>query len=135
VGIKWSGYEAEQSSPSSVKVKNKWCYTSMPPYAFMVCTVTTSSLLWVLQMHARIHTHTHRHTYTHQSCTELHIKLMERTVNTTSSNFYVIGSITQTRCEGVDWIHFIQDRDQLQVHVNTVTNSGVPQNAGGLWTK
>jgi hypothetical protein len=29
-------------------------------------------------------------------------------------------------CEGVDWIHLAQDRDQWRVHENTVINLRVP---------
>jgi hypothetical protein len=36
LGIKWPGHEADQSSPSSAKVKNAWSYTSTPQYVFMV---------------------------------------------------------------------------------------------------
>jgi hypothetical protein len=34
-GIKWRGHEPDHSPPYSAKVKNKWSYTSTPPYVFM----------------------------------------------------------------------------------------------------
>jgi hypothetical protein len=34
-GVKRSGSEAERWPPTSAEVKNKWIYTSTPPYAFM----------------------------------------------------------------------------------------------------
>jgi len=39
-GIKWSGRDADHSSPFSTEVKNEWIYTFLtPPYAIMVCSV------------------------------------------------------------------------------------------------
>jgi len=29
--VKWPGCEADQSLPSTAKVRNAWCYTSTPP--------------------------------------------------------------------------------------------------------
>jgi hypothetical protein len=37
--------------------------------------------------------------------------------------------------EGVDWIHMVQDRDQLQAHVDMVMNLWVPQKVGGFCVK
>jgi hypothetical protein len=34
--VKWPGYAADHSLPSSAKVKNAWSYTFSPQYAFMV---------------------------------------------------------------------------------------------------
>jgi hypothetical protein len=31
-GVKWVGHEADDSPPSSAKVKNEWNYTYMPPW-------------------------------------------------------------------------------------------------------
>jgi len=31
LGIKWAGYEAEQSPPTSAEVEDVWSYTSTPP--------------------------------------------------------------------------------------------------------
>jgi hypothetical protein len=31
LGVKWLGYEADHSPPSSAEVKNAWIYTSTPP--------------------------------------------------------------------------------------------------------
>jgi hypothetical protein len=31
-GVKWLGHEADHSLPSSAKVKNMWCFTSIPVY-------------------------------------------------------------------------------------------------------
>jgi len=33
--VKWSGREADHSSPSSTKIKNAWSCTSTPPYVFV----------------------------------------------------------------------------------------------------
>jgi hypothetical protein len=35
-------------------------------------------------------------------------------------------------CEGVDWIHLVQDRNQWQTLVNMIMNLCVPQKAGNL---
>jgi hypothetical protein len=37
-------------------------------------------------------------------------------------------------CEGVDWIHLVQDRDQWRVTENTVMNLFVPYKAGNFLT-
>jgi hypothetical protein len=34
-GVNRPGREADHSPPTSAEVKNKWIYTSTPPYAFM----------------------------------------------------------------------------------------------------
>jgi hypothetical protein len=34
-GVKWLGYEADHSLPSSAEVKKMWIHTSTPPYTFM----------------------------------------------------------------------------------------------------
>jgi hypothetical protein len=34
LGVKWPGREADQSSTSSVEVKNTWSFTSTPQYVF-----------------------------------------------------------------------------------------------------
>jgi len=34
--------------------------------------------------------------------------------------------VGETGCEGVDWIHLAQDRDQWRALVNTVTHLRVP---------
>jgi hypothetical protein len=36
LGVKWLGCEADNSPPSSAKVKNAWSYTSTSLYVFMV---------------------------------------------------------------------------------------------------
>jgi len=46
-GIKQPGHEAYHLPPASVKIKNAWSYTYIPPYVFMV---------WCLVEH-RIHFH------------------------------------------------------------------------------
>jgi hypothetical protein len=45
VRVKWPRCEMHHSSPSSVKVKNKWNYTSTPSIAFVVWAKTTSHFL------------------------------------------------------------------------------------------
>jgi hypothetical protein len=50
--VKWvSGFEAEHSLPSGSVVKNKWNYTSTPPYIFMVWYLVkyrdNFTLLWL----------------------------------------------------------------------------------------
>jgi hypothetical protein len=36
LGVKQLGHEADHSPTSSVKVKNAWSYTTIPPYIFMI---------------------------------------------------------------------------------------------------
>jgi hypothetical protein len=38
-------------------------------------------------------------------------------------------------CEGVDWIHLAQDRDQWRTLVNTGMNCRVPQNLANFLTR
>jgi len=38
----------------------------------------------------------------------------------------------ETGCEVVDWIHLVQNRDQLRALVNTVMNLRVPTLAGNF---
>jgi len=38
----------------------------------------------------------------------------------------VLKLILEIRCEGVDWIHLAQDRDQWRALVNTVVELRVP---------
>lgn len=44
LGVQWLGCETDHSPPSNLKAGNEWGYTSTSPYAFMVCTGTTSCL-------------------------------------------------------------------------------------------
>jgi len=43
-GLKWLVHEADCSCPSSAKVKNVCCYTSVLLHVFMMCTGTHTSL-------------------------------------------------------------------------------------------
>lgn len=45
---KWPGCEADQSPPTSAKIKNESSYTWTPPYAFMAVTGTTLPLPLIL---------------------------------------------------------------------------------------
>jgi hypothetical protein len=48
LGLKWSGHEADHSSPSNAQVKNVWTYTSTPQYAFMAwCSVKAQGQLYL----------------------------------------------------------------------------------------
>lgn len=38
-------HETDHSTPSSVKAKNQWSYTSIPVSAFMACTDTASAII------------------------------------------------------------------------------------------
>jgi len=51
-GIKWQARDVDHSSPFGVEVKNWWIYTSSPPYALMVWTVTT--LYFLLHMGVKL---------------------------------------------------------------------------------
>jgi hypothetical protein len=42
--VQWVRHEADHSPPSWAKVKNEWSYNSLPPYAFMVCNFTFTSV-------------------------------------------------------------------------------------------
>jgi hypothetical protein len=42
--VKRPGREGDNSPPSNAEVKNKWSFTSTPPYALMACTGTTLPL-------------------------------------------------------------------------------------------
>jgi hypothetical protein len=37
--LKWLGYEADHSPPSSAEVKKEWSFTSTTLYTFMMCSV------------------------------------------------------------------------------------------------
>ena len=49
VRVRWPGHEGIRSPPSNGKVKNDWSYTSFPPYAFVLYTVT-SCHCWVQKL-------------------------------------------------------------------------------------
>jgi hypothetical protein len=42
--------------------------------------------------------------------------------------------LTEIGCEGVDWVHLAEDRDQWQALVNTVMNLRVPGKAENFLT-
>jgi hypothetical protein len=42
--------------------------------------------------------------------------------------------LREIECEGVDWMHLAEDRDQWQALVKTVMNLRVPYNAGNFLT-
>jgi hypothetical protein len=45
LGVKQPRRRADHSPPSSAEIKNAWCYTSTPPYAFMAwCSVKAQGL-------------------------------------------------------------------------------------------
>ena len=50
--VEWPGHKAENSLPSSAKVKKKWNYTSTSPHSFMVYRAT---LLLLHYIHTRTH--------------------------------------------------------------------------------
>jgi hypothetical protein len=41
----WPGHEVDKLPPSSAEVKDKWSYTSSPPYVHMACTMTALSFI------------------------------------------------------------------------------------------
>jgi hypothetical protein len=46
LGIKWTGYEADHTPPSSAKVKKEWSFSSTLPYVYMAwCVVKHKGLL------------------------------------------------------------------------------------------
>jgi hypothetical protein len=59
----WPGHEFDQLPPSFAEVKDKWSYTSSPPYVYMACTMTT------LPFFIRC-THTHIYIYVIHTITE-----------------------------------------------------------------
>jgi hypothetical protein len=46
-----------------------------------------------------------------------------------------VRDLREMGCEGVDWIHVVQDRDQWRAVVNTVMNLRVPYKAGNFLTE
>jgi hypothetical protein len=45
-GIKWLGYKAVHSPPTTPEIKADWSYTSCPIYAFTACTGTTCMVVF-----------------------------------------------------------------------------------------
>jgi hypothetical protein len=43
--VRRTGRESDRYSPFSAETENKWSYSSIPPCAFMACTVTDLPLL------------------------------------------------------------------------------------------
>ena len=66
--VKWPRNVANHSASSSVYIKNKWSYTSTPPYAFMSCTTVCPPP----QHSDRFRTDDHAHT-NHICCYRIHL--------------------------------------------------------------
>jgi hypothetical protein len=59
--VKWQGHEADQSPPSSAKVKNALSYTSTPQYVFMAwCLVNHRQNFFYLYMSMDFILHSHQ---------------------------------------------------------------------------